>query len=317
MLPHTPNIPVSPRIRTLDAGGATSVGRVREKNEDQFVVAQVDSRVHVADSSLALRPPAHDDHLPAATAPMLLDVADGMGGHGGGDVASALAVQTVVDELASFVPDPRPGHRGSLPGVRAKLTSAVRHGDDEVRHAADAGNGARGMGTTLTIAYVIERTLYVAHVGDSRCYLLRAGTLYQLTKDHTVAEEMGVSLGEQLPASSPWHHVLTNAIGASEETSASPEVRRLDLYPGDVLLLCSDGVTKHLGDDDLASCLGASEAAATIARRIVAEADTRGGTDNSTAVVARPFAGGAAPWLESDAYDVTLNQGSQHETGNR
>ena len=323
MLPHTTNIPVSPRTRSLDAGGATAVGRVRERNEDQFVIARMGSDVHILASSVPLRPGQHHvDHPAAACEATLLVVADGMGGCGGGDVASTLAVQTVIDELASFVPDPRPGPRGSLPGVRAKLTSVVRHCDDEVRGAADVGNGVRGMGTTLTVAYVIGRTLYVAHVGDSRCYLLRAGTLYQLTNDHTVAEQMGAQLGEPIPSSSPWHHVLTNAIGASEETSAAPDVRRLDLYPGDVLLLCSDGVTKHLGHSDLAEHLAAAEAADTIVHRILAETDARGGTDNSTAVVARlsaaswpPEAG--VPSHESSAYEATTNHGDSHDAETR
>jgi protein phosphatase len=224
----------------------------------------------------------------------LLVVADGMGGAAGGDVASALAVRSVADHLGSIIPwfdttsppsmTRTSGHRDSLPGVRDGLVSAVAQGDSEVRSVASE-RGPSDMGTTLTIAYVHFPLLYVAHVGDSRCYLARSGRLFQLTQDHTVAEEVGDRM--EVEESSQWHHMLTRAIGGGGKSTAVPQVRRASLELGDVVFLCSDGVTKHLADDDLATFLAQSVSATDACQRIVAEANARGGTDNITAVVGR------------------------------
>lgn len=276
--------PIDLRTRaSVDAAGVTDIGLVRERNEDQFLVATVERGLRVRGCSV----PEIGSRL--GDEATLLVVADGMGGHEGGDLASALAIRTVVDQmsLVSTVRDLRPRHADSLPGVRRGLMSAVARGDDEVRRAASHGAGAKGMGTTLTIAYLSYPKLYVAHIGDSRCYLFRDGAIYQLTSDHTLAEELRTRLDNEIAEDSRFHHVLTKAVGGSGVEAATPEVRRLNLLAADTVFLCTDGVTKHLSDDDLVQLLGRSEGAAEVSQLIVDEANRRGGRDNITAVVAR------------------------------
>jgi protein phosphatase len=209
-----------------------------------------------------------------------------MGGHASGDIASQVAVRSVLGYLRSVIPWfdasalPNP-HRESLPGVRQGLLGAVACGDVEVRRAAET-DGRAGMGTTLTIAYLHYPQLYVAHVGDSRCYLLRKSELFQLTQDHTMAEAMRAYGSDN--SEEAWQHVLTQALGGAVQ--AVPELRRARLWPGDALLLCSDGVTAHLPDEDIAEMLRQPETAADMCLNIVNEANARGGRDNITAVVA-------------------------------
>lgn len=257
----------------IDAAGASSVGQQRSRNEDQFVVSSLDG-------------PAPQGEASRSKAALLV-VADGIGGLPRGAEASEAAVRTIAEHLGAWLPTEGPTpERGSLPGVRSKLASAVRHGHEEVvKTAQDAG--VRHIGTTLTLAYLRFPALYLAHLGDSRAYVLRGGKPYRLTHDHTLAEEMSRGLGEEVPADSQWHHILTRALGPSQHGSAEPEILHVELSLHDTLLLCTDGVTKHLSDQRLAKLLSSDERAATLAPRIVDAANAEGGSDNITAVVAR------------------------------
>jgi protein phosphatase len=145
-----------------------------------------------------------------------------------------------------------------------------------------------GMGTTLTLAFCLNAELFVAHAGDCRCYLLRAGLLYRLTADHTLAEEM-VRQGAMRPeevAGSQWRHVVVNALGGT-----SPEVKvelhQVGLLPGDVLLLCSDGLTAMVTEAEVARVLRDEADPEAACRRLVGRAIEAGGLDNVTVVVAR------------------------------
>jgi protein phosphatase len=145
----------------------------------------------------------------------------------------------------------------------------------------------RGMGTTLTMAYIVWPRLYVVHVGDSRCYRLHASKLGQLTRDHTMARELVASgiLSDEEAERSRWSHVLWNAIGNADEVK--PEVYRADLTVGDTLLLCSDGLTKHVPDEWIRRCLEKCDSSEQACEQLVDEANQAGGTDNITVVVAR------------------------------
>jgi serine/threonine protein phosphatase PrpC len=273
----------------FDAAGATAVGQKRRRNEDQFVVATIRRSMHIHATSLE----EANAVLPSSAEGTLLLVADGMGGHGGGDVASSIASRALVGYLSTVLPwfdaqaaEPRDPTE-SLSGVRDGLNAALRSSDRAVRRAAAQPGGIQGMGTTMTVAYAHFPLLYVAHVGDSRAYLLRGNQLHRLTRDHTVADELAEAMQQPVEDDSPYHHVLTKAIGGGGQTHSEPDIRRADLELGDVILLCSDGLTKHVGDDEIARLLGASEAAETIADRLVALANERGGSDNITVVVAR------------------------------
>jgi protein phosphatase len=226
---------------------------------------------------------------PAGT---LLVVADGMGGMGNGDVASRIAVDTVTGYLLNVMS--WAGQRGesdtarersdTLPDIREQLSSAIAAGNETVK-SAGAEIGAPEMGTTLTAALISWPALYVAHVGDSRCSLLRDGQLTRLTTDHTLAQQ----LSEQDPAPEvipeAWHHVLWNSLGGSRSLP-KPQICKQMLEPNDILLLCSDGLTNHVSDQEIATILREEPTNQSRCQRLMDRANELGGSDNITVVVA-------------------------------
>jgi len=276
---------------SLDACGLTDVGHVRHTNEDSYLIATLQRSIVVHDAS-----PAGRGWFPGEAAGTLLVVADGMGGQGGGDVASRVAVSTVSSYLLNWMPWSVAGQAsrtGSLPGVRDQLSSAVVAGDQTVR-STGAQSGAPRMGTTLTMALVLGSMLYVTHVGDSRCYLLREGQLRRLTTDHTMAQRVEEASHEPLAPDSQLHHILWNALGATEDVP-QPEIVKLTLESSDVILICSDGLTKHVTDAEIAAILSNGRPVAERCKTLVERAKAGGGTDNITVVVARsPGANGRA-----------------------
>ena len=281
----------------LDVAGKTDLGLEREINQDQFFIATLQRRLAVLDTSL---PPTSRTWLPPSTDGTLMVVADGMGGTEGGEIASSVAIRSVSEYVCNVmpwvdakqremdaVPDAPPVPlRATIPGVRTGLHHALVQGDSDVRDAAVSAGGT-DMGTTVTLAYLLWPLLYVAHVGDSRCYLLRDGQLTQLTTDHTLAEKMKQRTEVEIDESSPWHHILWNALGGGEYAAIEPEVHRHDLQLGDTILVCSDGLTKHASDDEIVNALRSSDSAAEACRRLIAIANADGGTDNTTVVIAR------------------------------
>jgi protein phosphatase len=293
----------SVREPELDVSGLTDIGLERDKNEDQFLVATMQRSLSVEDTSVS----DHLAWLPGSVRGTILMVADGMGGAGGGDIASKVAVSAIAEYLctvmpiAGSAPSESMVRQSSVPGVRHGLKSAMERGDAEVRRAAVAA-GEERMGTTLTMTYILWPQLYVAHVGDSRAYLLRDKVLLRLTTDHTYAEQLRQKTSMPLDESSPWHHVLWNALGGNRNEAVEPEMHRWMLEPGDVVLLCSDGLTKHVSDKDIARVLHAAESAEAACKELVKRANDGGGSDNVTVVVARCLepttASEAAPTLE-------------------
>jgi protein phosphatase len=275
----------------LDTAGLTDVGRMRERNEDQFLIASVQRTLFVKTTSLHLDAL---QWLPNSQTGTVLLVADGMGGVGGGDVASTVAVRAIADYLTLVVPlasggplSQRPGsERVTVPGVRQGLRSALKRGDSEVKRAAEKA-GADAMGTTLTLAYVLWPYVYIAHVGDSRCYLHRDGTVTQLTTDHTFAQKLREQSSVVVDESSPWHHVLWNALGGDGSNTAEPDIQRVTLVAGDALVLCSDGLTKHVSESAIAKALDGAASASEACAELVGQANADGGTDNITVVIAR------------------------------
>jgi protein phosphatase len=236
-------------------------------------------------------PEAARGWVAGGSAGTLLMIADGMGGQGGGHVASQIAVNTVAGYLLNVMPwvtAPAPiaaAHRdASLSGVRYELSSALVIGDSTVKNKAVQSTTPQ-MGTTLTMALVLWPVLYVAHVGDTRCYLLRAGKLSRLTTDHTMAQMIAEEGSEPISPDSELHHILWNSLGGSQQL-AKPEIAKIGLELGDLLLLCSDGLTKHLGDEELATLLSANESSAACCAKLVERAIAGGGSDNVTVVIA-------------------------------
>ena len=271
----------------LDAAGLTHPGQHRPKNEDSYLIATLQRSMLVHDAS-----PSARGWFAGDSAGTMLIVADGMGGQGGGDIASRVAVGAVVNHLLNCMPwvtgknvKSTSAARSSLTGVRDQLSTALAAGDSTVRFTG-AQTGTPQMGTTLTMALVLDSIAYIAHVGDSRGYLLHEGQLRLLTHDHTLAQRLTDESAEAVAPESNLHHILWNALGATQDLP-QPEIQKLTLEPGDVLLLCSDGLTRHVTDAQLETILRAQVPARERCAMLVESANQGGGLDNITAVVAQ------------------------------
>ncbi|MEZ4220061.1 MAG: protein phosphatase 2C domain-containing protein [Polyangiaceae bacterium] len=274
----------------LDIAGRTDRGLVRKANEDAFLITELNRRMNVLHSSL---PAADLDWLTSSSAGTVLVVADGMGGQGGGHVASRVAVRSITDYVCSVMPwasrhaqEVETSPRATLPGVRDQLSTALVAGNTEVRQAAGLPGASPNMGTTLTLAYILWPRMYVAHAGDSRCYLLRHNLLSCLTTDHTVAEQMRAQGFPALEASSPLHHILWNALGTSEDEMV-PEMQKQQLEAGDIILLCTDGLTKHVDEDEITNILANTDTSEEACDLLIERTVAGGASDNVTVVVAR------------------------------
>jgi protein phosphatase len=269
----------------MDCYGLTDVGRVRAVNEDQFLIADLGKSMLIHQTSLS-----HEDHtrLFGGSQGKLLLVADGMGGHAEGKRASTIAVQTLahyVLNTMSWFYRLQEGHEADL---QEELQAALEECQKSIEVAASASAERRGMGTTLTMAYVLWPRLYVVHAGDSRCYLLRDARLERVTTDHTMAQQL-VDRGA-LPAEeaqgSRWSHVLWNCLGGGTH-ELSVEVHKATLHLGDTLLLCTDGLTTRVRDEHILELLAQGRGAEETCRQLVDTANGLGGPDNITVVVAR------------------------------
>jgi len=259
----------------------THPGRVRPSNEDHFAVVELARTLRVHETSVpqaAAQYSSHRGHV--------FVVADGMGGHRGGEVASALTVVTIegflLNSLRRFFHLEAPEEHHVMNEFRA----ALLHADARVFEEVARQPRLAGMGATLTMAFAVDWTLFVAHAGDCRAYLFSQGDLRQLTRDHTVAAEL-VRRGDLSPDAAAGHrfrHVVTNVLGGTEP-GARVELHKLDLEPDDVLLLCSDGLTEMVKDNRIAAILGDENDPRRMCERLVAEANENGGKDNITAVI--------------------------------
>jgi serine/threonine protein phosphatase PrpC len=278
-----PERPYSPPVRVV-AAGLSHKGNVREENEDHYLVARVGRSLDTLVTSLPEgEVPERFDETGFA-----LMVADGMGGAAAGEVASRVAISTLVN-IVLDVPDwiMKLDER-----VADKLMSRAveyyRKVDTTLADLVKADPELQGMGTTMTVGYSIGRDLFVSHVGDSRAYLFRDKKLKQLTRDHTHVQELvdaGMITREEA-ATHRLRHVLTNAIGGRDR-AIDVDVQRVRLKDGDRLLFCTDGLTEVVRDDDIADVLGRSKAPEVVCRSLVDLALERGGPDNVTVVAAR------------------------------
>jgi serine/threonine protein phosphatase PrpC len=215
-------------------------------------------------------------------------VADGIGGHAAGETASLLAISTLVN-LVLHEPDwiMRPGER-EFEEVMRRITERYRRVDKVLRQQAKSDPNLTGMGTTLTLAGIRGRDLTLAHVGDSRAYLLRGGQLHQLTSDHTLAQglaDLGV-IAQEDTATHHLRHVLTSALGVGENR-LEPQVQRLALVNEDQILLCTDGLTEMVDNATIAAILCRSGSSSDACAALVEQALRNGGKDNVTVALAR------------------------------
>lgn len=279
-----------PRDTELDLFGLTHPGKVRKENQDHFLIGTVHQQVVLHGTSLPLpdRMPLRGERL----ASMFL-VADGVGGGQAGGEASQLALESITRYVSSTMLCVQAhsglGEQALLDALRAAALQA--HG--AVRAVGTGRDDIRSMATTLTLAIVMWPSMYVLQVGDSRCYLFQDGALRQVTRDQTVGQYM-VDAGA-LPANrlaeSPLNRVLSSAIGGSE---ASPVVTRLQLNRGARGMLCSDGLTKHVSNDEIAQRIKADESSEQFCRGLLDLALERGGTDNITIISGRVRVGAPA-----------------------
>jgi len=237
----------------ITCAGRTDVGIIRSGNEDSYLM--------VPDRGIFV-------------------VADGMGGHAAGEVASEMAVRFVARDL------------GSLKGlsddqVAERMRVSVRTANSAIFQRTLTEHDKRGMGTTVTALVLYDTRFLIGQVGDSRCYLLRDGKLTQITKDHSYVQEQ-VDAGYLTPEQArthPYSNVITRCVGANSDVM--PDVYVGAVRPKDVFLLASDGLTGMLEDHQLADVLHADRMPQEQVDALVAEANRHGGLDNITAIIVR------------------------------
>lgn len=283
-LPVTESLPVpKPKGRAVVRSfGMTNVGRIRTSNEDHFVVAELARNLSIHHTSVPQSESQYSSHRGH-----LFLVADGMGGHQAGEVASALSVTTVEGFLLNCVKRFFALKESDEQTVMKEFQIALKEADARIFEEASRHPELLGMGTTLTMAFAIDWKLFVAHAGDSRCYLFSRGKLHQLTQDHTMVAQM-VQMGVLSPKAASRHpdrNVVTNALGGPEP-GVYVEMHKLDLEPGDVVLLCSDGLNGMVSDDRIAALLQEEQEPQRACEHLVFEANEKGGSDNITVIVA-------------------------------
>jgi protein phosphatase len=247
-------------------------------------------------------------------APMSLFVlSDGMGGEAHGEIASALAVETVVKHCFEAQNNPAAPVFGSIqPGWSDKtkrLSSAVYVANKKIFESSEEHPEQKGMGATLTAAWIDGPRLSIAHVGDSRAYLLRSGGLQQLTSDHSlVAEQVRQGILTAVEAeTSDMQSVLLRALGSQQQVEVDAE--ELMLFPRDIVLLCSDGLTRMVTEPEIAGTLQVETNPEQAATRLIALANDAGGTDNITVLVIRLD-------TESKRWFSWLRRGRKHTNRN-
>jgi protein phosphatase len=226
------------------AGARTDVGKIRSRNEDSYLVDE----------------------------PLFI-VADGMGGHRGGNVASALTVETIRDAAPDW------GAMGS------ELTEAIRRANRVVFERSAGDKELHGMGTTVTVLQTGDRNARIVHVGDSRAYLFREGALQQLTDDHTLVQQMvnDGKISSDEAAHHPARNIVTRGLGLEKDVRV--DELTLDVHPGDRVMLCSDGLTGMVDDDAIRQILEREPDPQAAAEALVELAVERGGEDNVTVIV--------------------------------
>jgi len=233
------------------ANGITDIGLVRKANEDRLLIKK-EMGLYV--------------------------VCDGMGGHKGGDMASTLAVRSIKESMEYY---------DSYEPIKW-LNDSIQKANEKIRSYSRANPEFFEMGTTVTAAVINKKDLFVAHVGDSRLYLIHNNTIRKITRDHTLAEQMledGLLNIEELRSSS-YNHVLTRALGIDDDTIIDNVLE--DVVPDDIILLCTDGLTDMLNDEEILSIINiCGHDIERASRELIASALDKGGFDNVTVILIR------------------------------
>ena len=248
----------------LETGFSWDTGLLRELNEDSILCTSFDLRTHLGVVSAGL-----------------FAVADGMGGHSAGEIASDFATRILHTECVNELLAQHPAPPLSI------LADAFSKANSVVLEAAAAGD-LQGMGTTLTAALVIGSDLYLAHVGDSRCYIINTWETLQVTKDHSVVQQL-VDAGTITPEEArnhPRRNEITRVLGYSVDIL--PDLQQVKLYSGDTILLCSDGLHGVLDSHEIAKTALDSQKPEQACSDLTAQANLAGGPDNISVVIVKP-----------------------------
>ena len=267
----------------VKAFGITDKGKVRTTNEDQFLIAELTKAMRVWQTSL----PEPKLQVGEERAHLFL-VADGMGGHQAGERASALAVVAIEQFTLNTFRWFFGANSTEAQRALAQFQSALSQADARILAEAADHPELSGMGTTVTMAFHLGAQLCVVHVGDSRAYLYRDDELHQLTQDHTLMADM-VRSGAIRPDEVAGHrlrHVITNVVGG-QEPGVTVEAHAFEVQAGDRLLLCSDGLTEMVTNEAIAATLRAEPVPEVAARKLLAQANEGGASDNITLLIVR------------------------------
>ena len=271
-----------PRDDEIDVFGLSDRGKVRANNEDHYLLAAVHRRVQIVDTNLS-----ETDRLPLDEQRLafMAMVADGVGGATSGEVASAIALETATRYVVSSLDcyDRSAAADGSMTG---SLQDAALHCHQAILEQASAEGDDIRMATTLTLWIGVWPWYYLLQVGDSRYYLYRDGLLTQVTRDQTIAQELmdqGI-FTRAIAERSQFKNVLSSSLGGE---STQPVITRLRADWGNVHLLCTDGLTKHVSDERIAERLSTMTSARQVCEQLLQDALDGGGTDNITIVVGR------------------------------
>jgi len=282
-VPRSPTLgPVADARRLIESFGISHTGKMRKVNEDHFVTAALHRAVQIRQTNLDDTQVFERLSGPRA---YLFAVADGVGGSAGGRVASAIAVATIVEYLGEVVGAYNGYGADQVKDFPEHLRTAVQRAHDHLVETFRLQD-RNGPATTLTLVMLVWPRAYIVHVGDSRVYHLRGRGLRRLTRDQTVGEVLVSQHGmsREQAEQAGLYNMLSSAIGARD---MEPAVDFFPLEHGDTLLLCTDGLTKHVSDSRIEEILANASDAETSCRSLIDLALSEGGSDNVTAVVAR------------------------------
>lgn len=273
-----------PALR-LELFGRTDVGQIREHNEDNFLVANLTTRVRGLKDDMR--------SVVVGQNGMVVGVCDGMGGAAAGEVASQLAVDVIYDQLLHG------GPAEARDDLARRLVGAIEYAGAQIFQEARADRSRRGMGTTATIAAFLDRRIFIGQVGDSRAYLLRRGRLSLLTRDQSLVNQLieAGQLTEEEAETFEHNNIILQALGTAETVQV--DLTYHDFCLGDVLMLCSDGLSGMIRNEEIADVLTNAGSPLEACRELTERANAAGGHDNITVIVVR-VAGGAPDPSENE-----------------
>lgn len=297
----------------MDCCGLTDNDSNRTCNHDQFLIADLEKSMRIHSSSLSL-----DDHsrIFGNSQAKLLMVADGTGTSESADLASRLVIDSVTRYCLNHMPWADQTGNQSDDSLSHSLICALERCQERMETDVQDHPERAGMSASLTLSYINWPHLHVIHTGHSRCYLFRESKLYQLTRDHSLAEKLvtnGTLQADEIPE--VWQNLLLNSIGGDGDSVLSPDICKMQIQMGDSILLCTDGLTKSVPYSVISEILSQNSMAEELCTRLINEAQQRGATDNTTVVIARFLDLGDQDLHFDDAIDVeTGNTTSPHMT---